>query len=320
MKKTSPFVTIVTPVLNEQTALADYAAAVSSALLCRSDCRFEVLIVDDGSTDGSWGEILNLCRRNPSFKGIRLSRNFGIHAAISAGIQRASGDAVVILACDLQDPPAVINRFIEKWRAGARIVWGRRASRQDGFWRGRVSGIFYRILRKHAMPRGSKFTTGSFLLADRKVIECFKSFGEHNRITFALVAWTGFDQDVVDYDRVARRAGQSKWRIGALFKAMYDAFLSFSLLPVRLITLLGVAVFIMSLAMGVYILVAWLVGNPAPGWTSQMLALFFFFGLQFLLLGIVGEYLYRIYTEVTHRPLYFIAESSADEDGHDAAG
>jgi dolichol-phosphate mannosyltransferase len=269
--------------------------------------EFRILLIDDGSSDHSWELIGDLCARDPHFQGLRLSRNYGSHIALSAGFAYADGDAVGTLACDLQDPPEVILAFLEKWQAGAQIVWGHRRHRQDKTWRQWTSSILFRLLRRFAMPKGSAFTTGSFFLIDRKVAECFRQFQEHNRITFALVAWTGFEQAIVTYDRKQRLAGTSGWNLWRMIKTMYDAFIGFSTLPIRLMTLLGASLFVLTVPLLVYVALSWLTGDPMRGWSSVMFALAFFFGLQFLLLGIVGEYLYRIYAEVVRRPLYFIS-------------
>jgi glycosyltransferase involved in cell wall biosynthesis len=305
---------LVTPVLNEGDGLDAYEAAVRGTLMASPDTEFRVLFVDDGSSDGSWGRIQEISTRDARFQGIRLSRNFGSHVAISAGLAHAQGDAVVILAADLQDPPEVVLEMVDKWKRGARIVWARRRSRAEGALRTGASRAFEWLLRRFALPKGSRFTTGSFLLADRQVVECLNLFGEHNRITFAIVAWTGFAQEVVEYDRKARTTGKSGWSFGQFLKVSYDAFIGFSLMPVRAITTLGVSVSLASLAMLAYLLFAWSTGNPLPGWTSQMAALSFFFGLQFLLTGIMGEYLYRIYAEAVRRPLYFISERTGEQD------
>jgi len=306
-------ITVITPVYNERENLPAYASRVSEVLLARSDFNFNILLVDDGSSDGSWQEIQAICRSDSRFSGIRLSRNYGSHIALSAGFATVRGDAIAVLASDLQDPPEVIIEFLREWRRGAKIVWGRRRTRQDGTWRGLASKAFQLLLSRFAMPRGSKFTTGSFLLVDQQVAGCISQFQEHHRITFAIVAWTGFDQAVVDYDRQPRMRGHSKWNFWRMLKTMYDAFIGFSVLPIRVMTLTGVVMFLLALGILCYLLVSWLVGQPFPGWTSQMLLLAFFFGLQFLLMGITGEYLYRIYTEVVRRPLYFVSETTRGE-------
>ncbi|MBF0291372.1 MAG: glycosyltransferase family 2 protein [Nitrospinae bacterium] len=303
-----PQIIVLTPVYNEEASLDIYRDAVRSTLLSRTDVSFRVLFIEDGSKDKSWEKIQDICRADNRFSGIRLSRNFGSHVAISAGLQLSRGDAYATLACDLQDPPETILSFVEKWREGAQIVWGKRASRGDVAWRRWTSRTFFEIIRRYAMPSGSRFTTGSFLLIDEKVAECFRRFKEHNRITFALVAWTGFDQVQVPYDRRQRERGVSGWNFGRMIKAMYDTFVGFSYLPIRLITWMGMFISLgISLPFLLYLIGTWATGHPIPGWTSMMFVSVFFFGVQFFIMGIVGEYLYRIYMETTGRPLYFIS-------------
>lgn len=301
-------VAILTPVYNEEQSLPLYEQAVTEVLLSRQDYDFQILFIEDGSTDRSWEIILDICTRNSRFHGIRLSRNYGSHVALSAGFSNTNGDAIATLACDLQDPPEVILEFLKKWECGAQIVWGRRISREDDRLRVWTSKLFSKLIGRFAMPPGSQFTTGSFLLVDRLVARCFQQFQERNRITFALVAWTGFDQAVVDYKRRLRIVGTSGWNFNKMVKAMYDTFIGFSFLPIRLITLLGISTFLLTIPLSAYVLISWIIGNPLLGWTGLMLALSFFFGIQFLLMGIMGEYLYRIYGEAVRRPLYFISD------------
>jgi dolichol-phosphate mannosyltransferase len=308
-----PLVTVVTPVFNEIDNLPRFEQAVREQLLDCPDVDFEVLFVEDGSKDDSWQAIQDVCRRDRRFRALRLSRNFGSHAALCAGLQHARGDAVAILACDLQDPPEVVLQFVQQWRAGARIVWGKRRTRADSWWRVRASRFFEGLMRRYAMPPGSRFTTGSFLLMDRRVLECYRQYQETNRITFALVAWTGFDQETVEYDRQARLAGTSRWPLHKLVRAAYDAFLSFSHVPFGLITGVGVGLFLLSAVLGVYLVLSWLLGDPKPGWVSTMLAVTFFFGMHFIFMSIQGEYLSRIYSEAVRRPVYFVSETSEQE-------
>lgn len=300
--------TVITPVFNEEDALPPYVEAVRNALLTRTDIAFDVLFVDDGSTDRSWELIERTCAADTRFRGLRLSRNFGAHIALCAGFDAAQADAVAILACDLQDPPGTVLEFVNKWKAGADIVWGHRRERDDLLWRRLVSRLFGAAIRRYAMPRGSRFTTGSFLLADRKVVEAVQRMREHSRITFALVAWTGFRQEIVQYDRQRRRAGKSGWTFWRMVLAMYDAFVGFSVLPIRLTTALGIAISLLNVPLAIFLLANWWTGNPLPGYTPVMLVLTVFFGMQFLLMGLIGEYLYRIYLEAMQRPLYFVAD------------
>lgn len=302
--------TIVTPVLNEEAGLAQYERAVTAVLLDNPEFSFEVLFVDDGSTDRSWEIIQAMSARDPRFHGIRLSRNYGAHVALSAGFAHASGDAVATLACDLQDPPETVREFARTWRGGAQIVWGHRRTRADAWSRTASSRMFEALVRRFAMPRGSKFAVGSFLLVDRLVADCFRQFHEHNRVTFALVAWTGFSQAIVEYDRVERRTGRSGWTWRRMVQTMYDTFIGFSFLPIRLMTLTGVFLSLLTLPIATYLIVVYVLGRPFPGWTSVMMALTLFFGVQFLMMGIIGEYLYRIYSEVVRRPLYFVSDQT----------
>lgn len=306
-----PRVTILTPVFNEETGLVDYEREVRTVLLDNPEFTFDVLFIDDGSSDRSWDVIQDICSRNRRFQGIRLSRNYGAHVALSAGFAHANSDAVATLACDLQDPPEIVLEFAQRWRQGAQIVWGHRRSRQDGWWRSVSSRVFEGLIRRFAMPKDSRFTVGSFLLVDSRVADCFRRFHEHNRVTFALVAWTGFAQATVEYDRRQRRAGVSGWTWRRMMKTMYDTFIGFSFLPIRLMTLVGVVLSLLTIPTAAYLIITYLTGRPLPGWTSVMLALTLFFGIQFLLMGIVGEYLYRIYAEVVRRPLYFVSDRTS---------
>jgi glycosyltransferase involved in cell wall biosynthesis len=300
---------VVTPVYNEADNLDRYVNAVTRTLLPRSDIKARFLLIDDGSSDGSWTQIERICQQNPAFSGLRLSRNFGSHFALTAGFDNVGEDVDVVatLAADLQDPPEVLLQFVEAWRNGASIVWGRRRTRQDHGWRRAVSMLFENTIRRYAMPRGSKFTTGSFFLADRQAIGCFKQMRETSRVTFALMAWTGFDQAVVNYDRLARSAGQSGWTFGRMIHAFYDVVMSFSQMPARLLTTVGLATSILSMASLAYLVLIWLTSDVQPGWTGIMATMTLFFGVLFLMLGIMSEYLYRILLESKHRPLYFIA-------------
>lgn len=308
-----PLVAVVTPVFNEEENLHDYAAEVRRVLFSSPDTDYRVLLVDDGSSDRSWAIIEELAAADPRFRGLRLSRNFGSHTALTAGFAHVGDDvdAAATLACDLQDPPEVVVEFVAQWRAGAQIVWGERRTREDSSWKVWTSRMFNRALERHAMPRGSRFTTGSFLLMDRRVLDCFNEFKEHNRITFALVAWTGFDQVRVPYDRKARTKGESGWSFAKMMKAMYDAFIGLSTLPIRLMKLAAGTAFLVAILLVVYLVVVVAVmGTRIPGWASQMIVISGFFGIQFSLMAIVGEYLNRIYTESMRRPLYFVSRDT----------
>lgn len=303
-----PRVTIVTPAYNESESLPLYEEAVKKALFANSAYDFDVILVDDGSTDETWKSICGMVNRDSRFRGIRLSRNFGEHVAVTAGVLEATGDAVTTLSCDLQDPPETILEFLAAWQGGAKVVWGRRRTRDDAWWRVLTSRWFSTLVRRYAMPRGSKFTTGGFFLLDASVAECFRAFPEHNRITFAIVAWTGFDQAVVEYDRRRRERGVSGYTFSMMIKSMHDAFIGFSTVPSRLMTWCGILISMVAFGLGGHVLWSWAAGHPLPGWSSTMLTLSVGFGIQFFMMGVVGEYLNRIHTEVVRRPLFFVSD------------
>lgn len=303
-----PEVTIVTPVFNEEKCLKTYKNRIENILFLNDEVDYKVLFVDDGSTDSSWKIIKEFCIESPKFQALRLSRNFGPHIALSAGFHNARGDGVATLPCDLQDPPEVVLEFVQKWKKGAQVVWGKRATRQDALWRSYASHIFFFFLQRYALPKESKFTSGSFFLIDRCVVDSFNLYKEHSRITFALVAWAGFDQDVVYYERKERIAGSSKWTFSLMVKALYDALLSFSDLPAKISSLIGVFICISNLFFSIYLFISYLQTHILPGWTGIMFFISTLFGIQFLILGVIMEYLRRIHIESTNRPIYFINE------------
>jgi len=300
---------IVTPVYNEVATIKQYYEQVRRILLSRSDLDASVLFVDDGSSDESWPVIQDIVSCSDCTMAIRLSRNFGAHTALTAGFDHIPEDANIVatLACDLQDPPEVILDFVAEWRKGAEIVWGARRNRADAIWRQLTSSLLEKLLRRYAMPRNSKFQTGSFLLIDRVVVDAFRLFREHSRSTFALVAWTGFDQAIVPYDRRARANGRSGWTFGQMLNSTYDVFMGFSLVPAKLFALLGLVMCVASFTGGTYIVMDWMFHDVQPGWTGIVTTMTLCFGILFVMVGFMFEYLSRIFVEAKNRPLYFVA-------------
>ena len=309
-----PIVEILTPLYNEEQSFDIYVETVERILFSRKDVEYRCLLVDDGSTDGTWELIQQQCRASPRFRGIRLSRNFGAHVAETAGLDLCDGDAVAMLPADLQDPAEAIPDFVEAWRDGADVVFGRRRMRGDSRWRILTSKVFEALLRRFAMPKGSKFATGGFLLMDRKVVECVREMREANRLIFGLVAWTGFRQTVVEYDRQRRVVGRSAWSFGRMVKSMYDGLIGFSGTIPRAVTLLGAFFSLIGFIAALYFLLNAVFFSPLPGWSTIMVILSLFFGIVFMILGTICEYLLRIYVESTRRPLYFIAADTAADD------
>ena len=305
---TIPRIAILTPCYNEEAALPSYLEAIDRTLLQRADAEFHVLLIDDGSSDRTWGAIEAASLASPRIRGLRLSRNFGANAAETAGFDYVDADAVATLAADLQDPPETILEFVEAWRSGAQIVWGKRISRGDSRWRILMSAAFLRAIRRFAMPNGSGVVTGGFLLVDRKVVECLRSMREQNRVMFGLVAWTGFNQVQVEYHRGRRTAGKSRWGFARQIRAMYDTFIGFSQLLPRLITMFGIVFSIIGLVATIFFFINVFVAPPIVlGWSSLMIAITLFSGVTFFILGVMSEYLARIYLESTRRPIYFVS-------------
>ncbi len=300
---------VVTPVYNEASTLNHYVDEIRTVLLSRTDLNVRILLVDDGSSDTSW-EIIGKLAGDRHFAAIRLSRNFGSHTAIAAGFDHVpdDADAVATLAVDLQDPPETILDFVAARRRGADIVWGARRTRDDGLGRRMASSVFDAILRRYAMPAGSQFRTGSFFLIDRRVLDSVRMMREHARVTFALVAWTGFTQTVVSYDRRARTGGRSRWRLTQLFSTAYDVFIGFSPLPAKILTKLGFVLCFGSLLTLLYVVATWITYDVQPGWTGLMATMILCFGFLFAMIGVSFEYLYRIFIESKDRPLYFVSQ------------
>ena len=303
-------VSIVVPVFNEEANLLQFHDAVSAVMRAIPDCDWEFVFVDDGSRDRSFRLVEDLRSRDQRVTALRFARNFGSHVAIAAGIDYCHGDCAVIMAADLQDPPDVLREFIARWREGYDVVWGARTGRDDGVLRGWFMKAFYGAVRRFAIPNYPKGGTGSFCLISRKVVETFRQCTERNRLTFGLIAWSGFRESQVPYHRPPRAAGSSSWTLGRLVKSAIDTFISFSFLPIRAISYFGLVVSFLSFAFGFYVIVNKLVyGTSVQGWTSVMLAVLLLSGVQLTMIGVLGEYLWRILGETQGRPLYVIDRS-----------
>lgn len=302
-----PLITIVVPVFNEQDNLRRFHHEVTEVLRSLGGYDWQFIFVDDGSRDGSFSVLEELRAADPRLFAIRFPRNFGSHVAIAAGIDHCHGDAAVIMAADLQDPPALIREFVAKWNEGYGVVWGARTGRDDGALRGWAMNRFYGLVRRFAIPTYPKGGTGSFCLIARPAIEAFRQCAERNRLTFGLIAWAGFRETQVEYHRPQRLVGASSWTMGKMVKAAIDTFVSFSFLPIRLISGIGLVVSALSFLFGFYVLINKLFfGTRVDGWTSVMLAVLVLGGVQLTMVGVLGEYLWRILDEARGRPLYIV--------------
>ena len=214
------------------------------------DYDWELMFVDDGSRDGSF-EAVRRCASATRVRALRFPRNFGSHIAIAAGMDHCRGDAAIVMAADLQDPPSLIREFVRCWREGYDVVWGARTGRDDHALRAWGMSMFYRLVRRFAIPTYPPGGTGSFCLISRPVIDVFRQCQEHNRLTFGLVAWSGFRETSVPYHRPQRLIGSSSWTLRKMVKAAMDTFISFSSLPIRAISILGVLVSALSFVLGI---------------------------------------------------------------------
>jgi dolichol-phosphate mannosyltransferase len=304
-----PSASVIVPCLNEEDTINAFYERLTPVLDRLFDRNWEIVFVDDGSTDRTLKVIRELRERDVRVRALRLTRNFGSHVAIAAGLDYVTGDVAVILAADLQDPPETIPDLVERWHEGNEIVWGVRQTREDARLRKVFARLFYGVIRRTALPAIPRTGTGSFCLIDRSVISAFQRFQERNRLTFGIISWSGFSQSEVPYQRAQRHAGHSKWTFAQLVKTAIDTFVSFSYLPLRLISYFGFVVSTFAFAFGFYVVVEhFTVGSNLRGWPSLMAAILFLGGVQLLTLGIVGEYIWRISEESKRRPLYLVRD------------
>ena len=312
--KSRPLHSIVVPVYNEFEGLPALADRLESLAETLAPSPVEVLFVNDGSADGSDKVLDALVARNSIFKTIHLSRNFGHQLAITAGLERASGDTVSIIDADLQDPPEVIAELIAKWSEGYEVVYAVRRSRlgetKFKLW---TAKAFYRTIRRFTQV-DIPLDTGDFRLMDRKVVAAFLRLKERHRFVRGMVSWVGFRQTGVHYDRAERKFGETHYPFRKMLRFAIDGITSFSSVPLRLATYLGLLSSLLSFYVGVWALyIKFVAGEAIPGWTSVMLAVLFMGGTQLLTLGIFGEYLGRTYEEVKGRPLFLIQRTAGFE-------
>jgi polyisoprenyl-phosphate glycosyltransferase len=309
---------VVVPLYNEGQALEPLVRRLT-AVLDRLGLRAELLFVDDGSADDTLARLRVLRAGDRRIKAVSFSRNFGKEVAIAAGLRFARGRAVVLMDGDLQHPPEVIEGFVERWREGYQVVYGQRRGREtDGRLRRWLSPLYYRgfaLLTGIELPEGA----GDFRLLDRRVVEVLNSFPERTRFTKGLYAWVGFRQIGVPYTVASRVAGRSGWSLRTLWRLAVDGIASFSSLPLRMWTYVGGLVSIVSIGYAAYFtLRTMLRGVDVPGYPSLIVAIMFFSGVQLIGLGVIGEYISRVFTEVKRRPLYVVAEKVGLDDEPEA--
>jgi dolichol-phosphate mannosyltransferase len=315
-----PEVSFVIPVLDEREVIDELHRRLDG-VMAELDVPCEVVIVDDGSTDGTHEAVAALHERDPRIKLLRLSRNFGHQAAITAGLDHALGDAIVIMDGDLQDPPEVAIEMVRKWREGFHVVYAVRDDRAgETRFKLTTARWFYRMLGRLSEVRIPE-DAGDFRLVDRTVLDAVGSMREHHRYLRGLFAWVGYDQVGVRYSRDARHSGRTKFPLHRMVAFASDGIVSFSVAPLRLALNLGFLGSAVSVMLGISAIVVKLGGLfVVPGWASIVVALGFLTGVQLIVLGVMGEYIARIYDEVKRRPLYLVRESLGVDETYQTRG
>ncbi|MBF0522814.1 MAG: glycosyltransferase [Candidatus Omnitrophica bacterium] len=305
-QKTRLFISVIFPVYNEQETLLELYDRLIEAISAADEYDFEFIFVDDCSKDRTPNILRELRNRDRRVRIVRFARNCGSHAAISCGLHTCLGDAAVILAADLQDPPALIFDLAKEWEKGAKIVWGVRTARLgEKKTTTFLSRCYYALmnwLTSVKMPP----TGADVFLADRVVIESFRKVQEKHTSVFMTLAWLGFEQSSIDYVKQPRFQGKSKWSLGKKFKLALDSLLAFSDIPIRYMSVVGFLCATLGFLYALYVVWCYLHGRPVAGWSSLMVAVLIIGGVQMIMLGILGEYLWRTFDESRRRPRYIV--------------
>ncbi|QWT22614.1 glycosyltransferase family 2 protein [Bacillus sp. NP157] len=303
---------VVVPAYNETAVLEHFHARVTTVLEA-IEASARIIYVDDGSADDTWAIIDRLAGTDPRVVGLRLSRNFGKEAALTAGLDAADADAVVVIDADLQDPPELIPELVARWREGNDVVYATRADRAgETRLKKFTSSAFYRLMDRLSdtpMPRD----TGDFRLLSRRAVDALRELRERQRFMKGLFAWVGYRQVSVLYHRDARAAGDTKWNYWRLTNLAIEGITSFSVAPLRMATWVGLSTAFVAFLYGLWVIVkalAW--GDPVRGYPTLMVVILFLGGIQLLALGVIGEYVGRNYAESKQRPLYYVEDRRGD--------
>ena len=296
---------VVAPVFNEEATIREFYGRVCSAL---EGLTFELVLVDDGSRDGSAAALEEIAVADPRVRVVYLSRNFGHQTALTAGLDHASGDAIVMLDADLQDPPELIVTMLDHWRAGCDVVYAVRQQREGESWfKLATARWFYRVFDSLTSVE-LQHNSGDFRLLDRRALDALLSMRERNRFLRGMTVWVGFTQAAVPYDRDARYAGETKFSFAKMLRFSLDAISSFSHRPLQLATLLGFVISGLAFIAIPVVVVLRLLGSYLPGFGAITIVVLLLGGIQLIALGIIGEYVGRIYDEVKGRPLYLVRD------------
>ena len=314
-----PTYSIVIPVFNEQAVLPLLFHRLDR-LMDQMDGTTEVILVDDGSSDCSPIILCARAKTDPRYRFIGLSRNFGQQLAMTAGLDAARGEAVILMDADLQDPPEVVLQMIEKWREGFEIVYARRKTRAgESRFKLATASLFYKMMSKLSAVEIPQ-NVGDFRLVDHKALDVFKQMREQDRFVRGMFAWVGFRQIAIEFDREERAAGETKWPVSKLMRLAVNGLVSFSDAPLRLALWMGMAVSSFGFLYGLYVIVTRLVSDDyVPGWASTIVVVAFLGGANMMLTGIMGLYIGRIHNEVKRRPLYIVSQSAGLEEAESVA-
>lgn len=299
-------ISLIIPVYhNEKNLPVTYARLAAEVLPFLPN--YELILIDDGSQDNSYQEALKLRELNKNVKVIKLSRNFGQHIAIYAGLEYMSGDCAMVISADLQDPPTLILQLFEKYLEGNKVVVAVRRERKEPFLQKLFSAVYYKLMKRYAlhdMPKGGF----DCFLADKQVIDILIKIEEKNTSLFAQILWLGFKRTEVYYTRQTREIGLSRWTFSKKIKLAIDSLLAFSYAPIKIISIVGLIDCILSLSYAIYVISQKIIFDAPAGWSSLMVAIMFTSGVQMLTLGIIGEYLWRNFDTSRKRPLYVLDE------------
>jgi polyisoprenyl-phosphate glycosyltransferase len=305
---------VVAPAYNEAGVLPSFIERLA-AVLEQTGEDWEAVIVDDGSRDGTWATLEQLAHDDPRVRGIRLSRNFGHQLALTAGMSVARGDTVITLDADLQHPPEAIPALLNAARQGYDVVYAvRSAEDAAGFWKRFTARVFYKILNRLSsleLPEGA----ADYRLMSRRVVDVLLDMPERHRFLRGLVRWAGYEQSFVEYHRSKREYGETKYTLRRMLLFAWDAVVSFSSFPLRVASVIGVCVSLLGWLYLIYVLVAKIAGHAIAGWTSVTAAVLVLGGAQLFFLGILGQYVGRMYDDVKRRPLFLIAADTRAESG-----
>lgn len=308
MNQTPPrqTLTVVVPAYNEAAVLAQFHARLA-AVLDGLDVDAGVLYVDDGSRDATWQVIGELARADARVAALKLARNFGKEAALTAGLDQVDADAVLVIDADLQDPPELIPQFIARWREGYDVIYGQRLARDGETWLKRATAAgFYRVMQRLSSTQIPP-DTGDFRLMSRRALDAMRGLRERQRFMKGLFAWVGFSQVALPYRRDPRHAGVTKFNYWKLWNFALEGITSFSTAPLRVATYVGLVTALIAFGFGLWIIAKTLLwGNPVAGYPSLMTVMLFLGGMQLMALGVIGEYLGRLYMESKARPLYLL--------------